>query len=75
MKTAKNDLLSPNKAKASADSKAESSNSKDKTQTTAVTQEGHLPFGLLTKVYEQVSNTEGKNSKNIQKNYLSNMFK
>ena len=30
---------------------------------------------MLTQVYELVGNTEGKNSKNIQKGYLSDMFK
>lgn len=30
---------------------------------------------MLTQVFELVGNTEGKNSKNIQKGYLSNMFK
>ena len=34
-----------------------------------------LPFSMLTQIYEIVGNTEGKNSKNIQKNYLSGMFK
>jgi DNA ligase 1 len=32
-------------------------------------------LSLLTKVYELVGNTEGKNSKNAQKGYLSDMFK
>ena len=30
---------------------------------------------MLTQVFEIVGNTEGKNSKNIQKGYLSGMFK
>lgn len=34
-----------------------------------------LPFSMLTKVYEKVGNTRGENSKNIQKGYLSNMFR
>ena len=37
--------------------------------------EEKLPFSLLTQVYEKVGNTKGENSKNIQKAYLSNMFK
>jgi DNA ligase 1 len=37
--------------------------------------ETKLPFSLLTKVYEVVGQTKGENSKNIQKNHLSAMFK
>jgi hypothetical protein len=50
-------------------------NTREEDQPPAANGQVKLPFSMLTTVYEKVGQTKGESSKNIQKNYLSNMFK